>query len=84
MLGGLPGMESLATAFMKREIEKIEIPGVREMMQILKEAGAQLFACRMAMDMFGLKQSDLIPEVDGVLSVVDFFDKAAGSQLLFI
>jgi peroxiredoxin family protein len=84
MLGGLPGMESLATSFMKREIEKIEIPDVRELMQILKDSGAKLYACRMAMDMFKLEQSDLIPEVDGVLSVVDFFDKAAGSQLLFI
>ena len=84
MLGGLPGMESLATAFMKREIEKIEIPSVRELLQILKDSGAQLYACRMAMDMFNLKQTDLVPEVDGVLSVVDFFDKAAGSQLLFI
>ena len=84
MLGGLPGMESLATAFMKREIEKIEIPTVPEMLRMLKDAGASLYACRMAMDMFNLKQSDLIPEVDGVLSVVDFFDKAAGSQLLFI
>jgi peroxiredoxin family protein len=84
LLGGLPGMESLASRFMKREIEKLEIPPVRELLQILKDSGAQLFACRMAMDMFNLKQTDLVPEVDGVLSVVDFFDKAAGSQLLFI
>lgn len=84
LLGGLPGMESLASTFMKREIEKLEIPPVRELLQILKDSGAQLWACRMAMDMFNLKQTDLVREVDGVLSVVDFFDKAAGSQLLFI
>jgi peroxiredoxin family protein len=84
MLGGLPGIESLASTYMKREIEKIEIPAVREMLQILKDSGAKLYACRMAMEMFNLKQSDLIPEVDGVLSVIDFFDLAAGSQLLFI
>lgn len=83
-LGGLPGIESLATEMMKRKIEKIEIPTVRELLGILKDAGAQLYACRMAMEMFDLKQTDLIPEVDGVLSVMDFFDKAAGSQLLFI
>lgn len=84
MLGGLPGMESMATAYMRHEIEKIEIPPVRELIEILKDSGAKLYACRMAMDMFHLKQSDLIKEVDGVLSVVDFFDLAAGSQLLFI
>ena len=84
MLGGLPGMEKLATNFMKREIEKIEIPTVREMLEILKDSGAKLYACRMAMDMFNLKQDQLVPEVDGVLSVVDFFDLSAGAQLLFI
>ncbi len=84
MLGGLPGMEALATTMMKKEIEKIEIPNVRELLQILKDSGAKIYACRMAMDMFKLKQTDLVPEVDGVLSVVDFFDLAAGSQILFI
>ena len=84
LLGGLPGVESLASTFMKKEIEKLEIPAVREMLEILSDSGAKLYACRMAMDMFNLKQSDLVPQVDGVLSVIDFFDKAAGSQLLFI
>ena len=84
MLGGLPGMESLATAMMKREIEKIEIPAVREMIEILADSGAHLYACHMAMEMFKLTKDDLVPQVEGVLSVVDFFDKAAGSQILFI
>ncbi|MGZ7033082.1 MAG: DsrE/DsrF/DrsH-like family protein [Thermoanaerobaculia bacterium] len=84
LLGGLPGIESLASAYMKHEIEKIEIPGIREMLQILSDSGAKLYACRMAMDMFGLKEADLIPAVNGVLSVIDFFELAAGSQLLFI
>ncbi|HEX9162685.1 MAG TPA: DsrE/DsrF/DrsH-like family protein [Thermoanaerobaculia bacterium] len=84
MLGGLPGIESLATSFMKREIEKIEIPAVREMLEILSDSGAKLYACRMAMEMFNLKESDLIPQVNGVLSVIDFFDRSAGAQLLFI
>ena len=84
MLGGLPGIEAFATSMMKKEIEKIEIPGVREMLEILSDSGAKLYACRMAMDMFKLKESDLVPQVNGVLSVIDFFDLAAGSQLLFI
>ena len=84
MLGGLPGMESLATAMMKKEIEKIEIPSVREFIEILGDSGAHLFACHMAMEMFKLTKDDLVPQVEGVLSVVDFFDKAAGSQILFI
>jgi peroxiredoxin family protein len=84
MLGGLPGIEAFASSMMKREMAKIEIPTVREMLEILSDSGAHLYACRMAMDMFKLTEEDLVPQVEGVLTVVDFFDKAAGSQVIFI
>ena len=84
MLGGLPGIESFATAMMKREIEKLDLPAIPELLQILADSGAHMYACQMAMEMFKLKKEDLVPEVEGVLTVVDFFDKAAGSQVIFI
>jgi peroxiredoxin family protein len=84
MLAGLPGMEAMASAMMKKEIAKLDIPSVPELIDILHESGAQLYACKMAMEMFKLEQKDLVPQVDGVLTVIDFFDKAAGSQILFI
>ena len=84
MLGGLPGMESLASTMMKKEMDKIEIPPVREMIEILHDSGAELYGCRMAMDMFKLEKPDLVPQVDDVLTVMDFYDKAAGSQIIFI
>ncbi len=84
MVGGLPGMESMATSMMKKEMEKLDIPPVREMLEILHDAGAKIYACRMAMDMFKLEESELIPQVNGVLSAMDFYDKSAGAQLLFI
>ena len=84
MVGGLPGMESLATRMMKREMDKLEIPTVREMIEILHDSGAKIYACRMAMEMFKLDEKDLVPQVDGVLSVMDFWDMASGSQIVFI
>ena len=84
MIGGLPGMESMASAMMKKEMEKLDIPPVREMLEILGDSGAKLYGCRMAMDMFHLKQEDLVKQVDDVISAMDFFDKSAGAQLLFI
>lgn len=84
MVGGLPGMESLATMMMKKEMEGLDIPPVREMVEILDASGAKLYACRMAMDMFKRTEDDLMPEVDGVISAMDFYDVAAGSQILFI
>ena len=83
MVGGLPGMESFASSMMKKQMEKLDIPDVREMLEILSDSGARIYACRMAMDMFKLDEKDLVPQVDGVLTAMDFFDEAAGAQVLF-
>lgn len=84
MVGGLPGMESLATMMMKKEMEHLDIPTVREMIEMLHDAGAKLYACRMAMDMFKRTEKDLLPQVDSVISAMDFYDVAAGAQVIFI
>ena len=84
MVGGLPGMEALATKMMKKEMERLDIPAVPEMLTMLKDAGAELYACGLAMDMFKLEREDLVPQVDEVLTVMDFYDKSAGAQIIFI
>jgi peroxiredoxin family protein len=84
MLGGLPGMEGFATGMMKKQIDELDIPPVREMLQILGDSGARIYACRMAMDMFKRSKADLVPQVEAVISAMDFFDKAAGAQVIFV
>ena len=84
MIGGLPGMESMASAMMKKEMEKLDIPPVREMIEILDDSGAKLYACQMAMDMFKRTREDLVRQVEDVISAMDFFDKSEGAQVLFI
>lgn len=86
MLGGLPGMEAFATNMMKKEMEKLDIPPVGEFMEMLSASGAKLWACKLAMDMFHLKEEELIDEIDGVITVGDFYEKAAGenTHLMFI
>jgi len=84
MLGGLPGMQGLATSMMKKQIEELDIPPVREMLEILSDSGAKIYACRMAMDMFKRTKADLVPQVQDVISAMEFFDKAAGAQVIFI
>ena len=86
MLGGLPGMEALATKMMKDEMEKLDIPPVDEFIEILSASGCKLWACKLAMDMFKLTREDLVDEVEGVLTVGDFYGRAAGedTHLMFI
>jgi peroxiredoxin family protein len=83
MVGGLPGVEALASRAMKKEMAKLDIPPVRELLQILSDSGAKLYACQMAMDMFKLKREDLVPQIDGVLSAMDFIDSSLGAQVIF-
>ena len=84
MLGSLPGVERVATAMMQKGMERLDIPSVREMLGTLADSGAHLYACQMAMDMFKRTKKDLVPQVEEVISAMDFFDKAAGAQVLFI
>lgn len=84
MIAGLPGVEALATSLMKKEMHKLDIPPVHEFITMLHDAGAELYACQMAMDMFHLKKEDLLPEVKDVISAMDFFDVSGNAQMLFI
>ncbi len=86
LLGGLPGMESMATMMMKKEMEKLDLPEVPEFLEILEASGVKLWACKLAMDMFHLKKDDLYDGVNGVLTVGDFYNqgKGIGTHMLFI
>ena len=86
LLGGLPGMEAFATKMMKNEMEKLDIPPVDEFLEILNASGTKLWACKLAMDMFHIEEDGLIDELDGVLTVGDFYQRAQGdgTHLLFI
>lgn len=86
MLGGLPGMEAFATKMMKNEMEKLDIPEVGEFLDILTASGAKLWACKLAMEMFHLEGDDLYDDIDGVLTVGGFYERAKGegTHLLFI
>lgn len=83
VVAGLPGMESLAASMMKKQMEELELPSVREMLVILEDAGAQLYACELAMKMFKRKSEDLVPQVKEVITAGDFYDLAEGAQIIF-
>ena len=86
MIGGLPGMETLASTMMRKEMDKLDIPPVSEFLEIYKASGGKVFACKLAMDMFKLKREDLWEDLDDVLTVGDFYNRAEeeGAQIIFI
>lgn len=63
-LGAIPGMSALATRMMCKQIREAGIPSLDELMEIAQLEGVRFVACRMTIDMMGLKEDDFI---DGVV-----------------
>ncbi len=82
--GVLPGMTAVATKLMKDKMANLEIPTVREYLQMLVDAGAKLYACKMSVDMMGLDKKDFIQGVEDIVSAADFMDMTEGAQIIFI
>ncbi len=83
ILGAIPGMSAFATRMMKQEMENLDIPPVREFLQMIADAGGEIYACKASVDMFHLKKEDFFAEVKDVISVGQFYEKAAGGQIIF-
>jgi len=71
---------------MKKEIENLDIPPIGEFIEILNASGTKLWACKLAMDMFHLTEEKLVEEIDGVITVGDFYERAKGdgTHLMFV
>jgi peroxiredoxin family protein len=64
LMGAIPGMSAMATWMMKGKIEKAQIPALPDLQEMAALEGVKFIACRMTVDMMGLKQKDFI---DGVI-----------------
>ena len=83
LLGALPGMSAMATWMMRREIDKLDFPPVGEFIQMVSDAGAKLYGCKMSMDMMKLTKEDLFDEAE-VLGAMEFMELSEGAQVLFV
>jgi peroxiredoxin family protein len=82
-IGAIPGFSALATRMMKRQMEKIDIPPIPEFIELVHDSGAHLYACKATVDMFGLTMDDFVPQVEDIISVGEFYEKAARGQIIF-
>jgi peroxiredoxin family protein len=76
-------MSAMATHMMKKEMEKLDIPPTGEFIELLADSGANLYACKASVDMFHLTPDDFLPQVKGILTVGEFYELAAGAQIIF-
>jgi len=83
MIGMLPGMSAFATKMMQKEMEKLDIPPVREFIEMVHDAGGKLYACKASVDMFHLTKEDFCPQVEDIISVGKFYEISAGAEIIF-
>jgi peroxiredoxin family protein len=83
MVGGLPGMSALVTRQMEKKMEALDIPPIPEFVTMIADSGAKLYACKASVDMFDLKREDFIDEIEGIITIGDFFRIADGGAIIF-
>ncbi len=82
-LGAIPGMSAFATAKMKKEMEKLDIPPVGEFIEMISDTGASIYACKATVEMFHLSKEDFCPQVNEIISVGQFYEKSANAKIIF-
>ena len=71
------------THYMANQIEKLDIPGIPEFVEMIADTGAGMYACKASVDLFGLEKNDFIPQVQDIITVGEFYTIAAGGEIIF-
>jgi peroxiredoxin family protein len=78
LLGIIPGMESMVSSMMKKQMDKLDVPPVSEFIELFVAGGGNLYACKLAADMFKVTKDDLSEHVKGIITVGEFYEHAGG------
>jgi peroxiredoxin family protein len=86
ILGILPGVEAGVSAMMKSEMEKLDIPTVDEFLEMITAGGGEIYACKLAADMFKLKKEDFSEHVKDIITVGQLYEMSGGigTQIIFV
>lgn len=83
MLGGFPGISAVMTSYMERKMTHLDIPSIPEFIEMIADTGAGLYACQASVDLFGLHKEDFIDQVQDIITVGEFYTRAAGGHIIF-
>ena len=83
LAGVVPGMSSVMTHYLEHKMEKLDIPSIPEFIEMIADTGAGLYGCKASCDLFGLAKDDLIDQVKDIITVGEFYEMAAGGEIIF-
>jgi peroxiredoxin family protein len=83
LAGVVPGMSSVMTHYLEHKMEKLDIPSIPEFIEMIADTGAGLYGCKASCDLFELTKADLIDQVKDIITVGEFYEMAAGGEIIF-
>jgi peroxiredoxin family protein len=86
LLGVIPGVEAGVSAMMKRQMDALDVPPVGEFLDMITAGGGEVYACKLASDMFKLKKEDLSEHVKDIITTGELYAMAGGegTQIIFV
>lgn len=81
--GGIPGMSSMVTHQLGKKMEELDFPPIPEFIEMISDTGAGLYACKASVDLFGFTEDDFIESARNIITVGEFYEIAAGGEIIF-
>ncbi|MEI6765339.1 MAG: DsrE/DsrF/DrsH-like family protein [Bacteroidota bacterium] len=85
VLGTIPFVETGVSAMMRSQMAKLDIPPVSEFLDMIVAGGGEIYACKLAVDMFKLKKEDFSEHVKAIITIGEFYAMCGGqgTQIIF-
>jgi peroxiredoxin family protein len=83
LVGLLPGMSGIATHMLNKKMEEFDIPSVPEFVELISDTGAGMYACLASVDLFGMERKDFFDDLTDIITVGEFYEIAAGGEIIF-
>ncbi len=85
LLGVIPGVEAGVSAMMKKQMDDLDVPPVDEFLDMITAGGGEVYACKMAAEMFKLTMDDFTEHVKAIITVGDLYAMSVGdgTQIIF-
>jgi peroxiredoxin family protein len=85
LLGAIPGVEAGVSAMMMKEMDRMDVPPVDEFLDMITAGGGEIYACKLAADMFKLTKEDFSEHVKDIITVGELYAMSGGegTQIIF-
>ena len=65
------------------KMARLDIPPIPEFIELVSDSGAGIYACKASVEMFKWTKDDFVDQVDEILTVGEFYELAAGGEIIF-